>query len=111
MKASETSINDNAGVAFQPPFLVLACLLIGFGLREVWRFQFLPANIAIIVGPGVVGTVLIFFFWSIYTMQTNGGSVPTGTPTPAIVCKGPYRVTRNPIYLAMFIVMMCFVLC
>jgi len=43
------------------------------------------------------------FVWAIVTITKAGSNVPTNTPTTTIVDSGPYRFTRNPIYLAMFL--------
>ena len=34
-------------------------------------------------------------------MRRAGGSIPTSEPTEAIVVRGPYAWSRNPIYLSM----------
>ena len=41
--------------------------------------------------------------WAIVTISRAGSNVPTNLPTTAIVESGPYRFTRNPIYLGMFL--------
>jgi protein-S-isoprenylcysteine O-methyltransferase Ste14 len=41
------------------------------------------------------------FGWAIATMTKAGSNVPTYRPTTTIVESGPYRFTRNPIYLGM----------
>ena len=44
---------------------------------------------------------LALFAWAIATMTRAGSNVPTSRPTTTIVDSGPYRYTRNPIYLGM----------
>ena len=48
-----------------------------------------------------VGFVLAI--WAITTIRRAGTQVETYKPTTAIVENGPYRFTRNPIYLGMFL--------
>ena len=49
------------------------------------------------------GVSLVLFFWAVYSMRRGGASIPTGEPTERIVFGGPYRFSRNPIYLAMLL--------
>lgn len=99
--AAHSQAADHAGVAFHPPFLLLACLAAGFGLRWLAPASYLPAGLAGIAGPVLVAAALGLFAWAVVSMHRGGASVPTHTPTARIVRAGPYRWSRNPIYLAM----------
>jgi protein-S-isoprenylcysteine O-methyltransferase Ste14 len=46
---------------------------------------------------------LALFAWAIVTITKAGSNVPTSLPTTTVVETGPYRFTRNPIYLGMFL--------
>ena len=39
------------------------------------------------------------------TFRRGGTSVPTHTPTATIVTTGPYRLSRNPIYVSMILLL------
>ena len=56
---------------------------------------------AVPLGAFLVVASFGLFGWAVLTMRTGKASVPTGEPTDAIVMRGPYRVSRNPIYLSM----------
>ena len=39
--------------------------------------------------------------WALRLFHNAGTNIPTHQPTTAIVASGPYRVSRNPIYVSM----------
>ena len=102
----EIELPDHAGVAFPPPVMLISLLIAGFGLRYFIPAVFLPDQIAMAVGPTAVALSLTFFSWAVVTMRRGGGSIPTGEPTDVILSHGPYRFSRNPIYVAMIALLM-----
>ena len=96
---------DHAGVAFHPPLLLGVLLAVGFGLRAFVPMRFLPEGLASIGGPIIVVASLALFVWAVRTMRGSGASIPTSEPTDVIVQAGPYRISRNPIYLDMVLLL------
>ena len=97
----QTEGPDHAGVAFHPPVLLLLALLLGFGARWLTPLRLLPEEATVPWGPMVVAASLGWFIWAVVTMRRTGGSIPTSEPTEAIVTRGPYGWSRNPIYASM----------
>jgi len=79
-------------------------VLVGLTLQWVVSLPFMPASVpAGWIGGIVFVLALALFAWAITTMTRAGSNVPTNLPTTTIVETGPYRFTRNPIYLGMFL--------
>ncbi len=97
------NLPDHAGVAFHPPLMLGILLAAGFGLRALvpLPIPLLPEGIASIGGPAIVVVAFVLAIWAARTMRAGGASIPTNEPTDAIVSAGPYGFSRNPIYLAM----------
>jgi protein-S-isoprenylcysteine O-methyltransferase Ste14 len=56
-----------------------------------------------LAGGLVFAAALALFVWAIATITRAGSNVPTSLPVTAIVDTGPYRFTRNPIYVGMML--------
>ena len=93
-----------AGVVAHPPLIYLTSILLGAGLHLVWPIRVLPDPAGLPVGGGLVLVGLALFALAIRQFLAAGTPIPTNQPTRAIVAKGPYRFTRNPIYLSMTLV-------
>jgi protein-S-isoprenylcysteine O-methyltransferase Ste14 len=95
---------DTAHVIVRPPLAWGLAVIAGFALDWFVTLAFLPVDLpAGWPGATVFGLALALFIWAIVTMTRAGSNVPTNRPTTTIVESGPYRFTRNPIYLAMFL--------
>jgi protein-S-isoprenylcysteine O-methyltransferase Ste14 len=93
---------DTSNVIVRPPIAWALAVVAGLALNWLMPLPFLPAA----ASAGWLGTIvfalaLALFAWAISTMTRAGSNVPTRLPTTTIVETGPYRLTRNPIYLGM----------
>jgi protein-S-isoprenylcysteine O-methyltransferase Ste14 len=95
---------DTAHVIIRPPLAWGLAVVAGLALDWLVPLPFLPPDLhAGWLGVGVFVLALALGAWAIVTMTRAGSNVPTNRPTTTIVENGPYRFTRNPIYLGMFI--------
>jgi len=93
---------DTPNVIVRPPIAWALAVLAGLALNWFMPLPLLPtAVLAGWLGAPVFALALALFVWAIATMTRGGSNVPTNLPTTTIVDTGPYRFTRNPIYLAM----------
>lgn len=100
--------NDHAAVKFPPPLVGVLTILIGFGLGRFFPLMddfLLPAPARYWVGGIIcVVAVLVLAIWPIKLFNKIEQDPAPWTSTPEIVVKGPYKYTRNPMYLMMVIV-------
>ena len=95
---------DTAQVVIRPPLAWGLAILAGLALNWLVPLHFLPADLrAGWLGAMVFVLALALFTWAVVTITRAGSNVPTNRPTTTIVESGPYRFTRNPIYVAMFL--------
>jgi protein-S-isoprenylcysteine O-methyltransferase Ste14 len=91
---------DSAGVIAFPPLLYLAA----FAAGGAWHL-FLPVATLPAAGSRVAGGVLLaagvgLALWAMGTFRRAGTNVLPSNPALTVVTRGPYRWTRNPMYLA-----------
>ena len=90
---------DHAAVRVPPPVLMLLGVLAAFGMDHAIR---LPTPGALLNWAGVLLVVggLALALLTVRQLHAAGTTIePHGTVT-ALVTNGPYRISRNPIYLA-----------
>ena len=88
----------NAGL-FRPPIIYLASTLIGIALHLIWPLPLL-STAGTSLGIVVVLLALLLFAASAREFRAAGTFVRGNQPTHAIVSTGPYRFSRNPIYVS-----------
>jgi protein-S-isoprenylcysteine O-methyltransferase Ste14 len=98
---SGTSLADAANLGLvRPPFVYLASIALGLGVHYAWPARFVPPSVSTPVGAMLTLLAVGLFVAAARTFRAAGTPIPGNQPTTAIVRTGPYRFSRNPIYLA-----------
>ena len=86
-------------VLARPPIVYLASILAGFGLNTVWPVGVFPRAIKSLGGLLTVLAVALFVL-SVREFRRARTPIRTRKPVTAVIRTGPYRFSRNPIYLS-----------
>ena len=95
---------DAAAVRVFPPGVPLLTIAIGIGLNRLWPLKprIKPSRLARYVGATIVGAAILGLgLYPVILLRRTGQSENPWKPTTQIVDRGPFRFTRNPMYLQM----------
>lgn len=97
------SRQGGARVRFPPPFVFLGFLLVGVFLHSVVLPLRLPVPRPITLGVGglLLLAAIALFATALRLFRATGQHPRPWLPTPSLIVEGPYRFSRNPIYVAM----------
>ena len=101
-----TETADSAGTLVRPPIAWAIAFVAGLAADWLIPLPFVPEGMR---GAWLGSAVLIFglglalAIWAIATIRRAGTRVETYKPTTTIVAEGPFRFTRNPIYIGMLL--------
>ena len=84
----------------RPPLVYLGAIVLGFIGHVLWPGQIVPRFIGTPVGALLTLAAVALFLYAVRTFRAAGTPIPGNQPTTTIVRTGPYRFSRNPIYLA-----------
>lgn len=91
---------DSPGVVAFPPFLFGGALILGLILHWLWPVQPAPPVFARPLGALILVLSAALGIAGERAMRRAGTNVRPDQPTLALVTDGPFRFTRNPLYLA-----------
>lgn len=92
---------DRSGVRVPPPLVYVAGFLVGLALEVVVPVGALPLVVALPAGLLGAGLWLALDGSAMSLFRRAGTSMVPMKPTTALVTSGPYRMTRNPMYVGM----------
>ena len=88
----------------RPPIVFLAAIVVGIALNREWPLPFVPPTVWPVGAIVVIGAVSLFLS-SFLEFRSAGTSVRAQKPTTTIVRTGPYRFSRNPIYVSFILLL------
>lgn len=100
---SNQSGANSANVILPPPVIWALALISGAFLEWRWPEPITGSKPTPLFGALIFAAGLGLALWSIATIRRANSHISTNRPTTAIVSNGPYRFSRNPIYVAMLL--------
>jgi protein-S-isoprenylcysteine O-methyltransferase Ste14 len=84
----------------RPPYVYAGPIALGLVLHFAWPVRLITGAVSLPLGIATVLVAVALFLSAVRTLRSAGTPVPGNLPTSTIVRTGPYRYSRNPIYLA-----------
>jgi len=92
---------DSPHVIVLPPLLYVAALAAGLLLNWGVPQPILPGDVRYWVGGALATIGVLIAAWARSLLERAGTNVNSMLPTTAIVTTGPFRFSRNPLYIAL----------
>jgi protein-S-isoprenylcysteine O-methyltransferase Ste14 len=104
MSQDEKHNTDNPGVIAPPPLIYSGALAAGLLANRRYHMPFLPRRVARTLGWPLVVAGLAVGFLGDREMRRAETNVDPYKPATSVVTGGPFRFTRNPLYLSMILI-------
>lgn len=95
---------DTSGVTLFPPGIYLGGLAAGLLLPWIWPLHLAPPSAVLalrVAGGALIALGISLPIWATATFRGVGTTPNPTRPTTALAFEGPYRFTRNPMYLGL----------
>lgn len=93
--------NDSSDVIALPPSIYLSGLAAGVVLHWLKSVPFLPENLTLLLGVALIVISIVLVVTAMCAFAEAKTNIDVRKPTTSIIATGPYRFSRNPIYLSM----------
>lgn len=98
MKSQDTQ--DNPGVIAFPPLIWLVGAVLSSLAHYFFPSRMMSSGVSLPIGIALAIVAPSLAIWAALVMKAAGTNVNPSQPALLIVRRGPYRFTRNPMYLA-----------
>jgi protein-S-isoprenylcysteine O-methyltransferase Ste14 len=92
---------NHAEVLFPPPLLYVSAFAIGLLVQHLYPVSLLPNEVFAVPAIVCVMVSVALMAWCVRTFRLAKTSLIPVKPTTALVTDGPFRFSRNPIYLGL----------
>jgi len=92
---------DTPGVITFPPLIYLIAILCGWALEQAWATPAVPTGWRLGLGGALSLAAVALALWAVPQFLRLKTNVSVHRPATALITLGPYRFTRNPLYLAL----------
>ena len=102
---------DKAQVIALPLLIVAAALALGLLFHFLWPLRFLSRTEALWLGGLLIAVSIAIGLGAVSQLVKAKTALDVRKPTMKIVTRGVYRLSRNPIYLSMILLLLGIALC
>jgi len=96
---------DHADVHILPPLVFLAAIALGMLLQLAVALRFAEqSGLRLPLGLALIALGVAAMAWAIVWMRRTRQDPDPRKPTPELIAGGPYRFSRNPIYVGMALI-------
>ena len=99
-----TATEDASGVRFPPPLIYVGGFVLGYLLDRAVPLTLTSWPLGEPLGWALVAVGVALMGSAVMTFRRAGTSLNPAKPTTRVVVHGPYRFTRNPMYVGWVIV-------
>ncbi|MEX0931229.1 MAG: isoprenylcysteine carboxylmethyltransferase family protein [Candidatus Paceibacterota bacterium] len=98
-------MNDNAQVKIFPPLIFLLPAIIGTVLQLLVPLYIFPVGLArFAIGGLLIILGISFLSWAMNTLRNADTAIHPDHTTNSVVVEGPFKFTRNPMYVSFSVV-------
>lgn len=97
---TSTTASDNPGVAILPPVLYASTFTAVLVLQWIWPLRIVRQAVTFWFGLVLLAVALVIGAWGRRTMHGGGTNISPLKPANSLITTGPFRFSRNPLYVA-----------